>query len=142
MYLVDTTSSRASTPGHAGRGDLVAWIRRNGAHLWLSVINLTEIEAGNIKLRRDGQGARADETRPAPAIEADFGDVSWRSTAVALEIARFAEAARPAVVEWKDLIIAATAGCTASGAHQQVAPFGPICVRRWNRSPLPPDVAP
>jgi predicted nucleic acid-binding protein len=112
VYLLDTNVvSRLDPRRHASAGDLVAWIRRNGAHLWLSVITLTEIEAGILKLRCDGQDGRADEYEALRrAIEADFGDrVLAVDTAVALTIAGLAEAARPAVIEWKDLIIAATA---------------------------------
>jgi predicted nucleic acid-binding protein len=112
VYLLDTNIvSRLDPRRHAGAGELVAWIRRNGAHLSLSVITLTELEAGILKLRRDGQARRADEYETLrQAIEADFRDrVLAVDTAVAIAIARVAEAIRPTVLEWKDLIIAATA---------------------------------
>ena len=146
MYLLDTNVvSRLDPRRHASAGDLVAAFA-NGAHLWLSVITLTEIEAGVLKLRRDGQGARADEYEALRrAIEADFGDrVLAVDTAVALAIARLAEAARPAVVEWKDLIIAATAwvhGLTVlTNNLRHFEPTGVPALDPLAR--LPPDVAP
>ena len=121
MYLLDTNVvSRLDPRRHGSARDLVAWIRRNGAHLWLSVITLTEIEA-------------------------DFGDrVLAVDAAVALAIARLAEAARPAVVEWKDLIIAATArahGLTV--LTNNLRHFGPTGVPALDPlARLPPDAAP
>ena len=112
MYLLDTNIVSRLDPRRQGTArDLVAWIRRNGAYLSLSVITLTEIEAGILKLRRDGQGGRADEYQALrQAIETDFGERLLPVDAgVALAIARLSEASRPAVIEWKDLIIAATA---------------------------------
>lgn len=112
MYLLDTNIvSRLDPRRQAVARDLVTWIRRNGAYLFPSVVTLIELQAGILKLRRNGQNARADEYGGLlRAIEAGFGDrVLAVDAAVALEVARLAEAARPAVVEWKDLIIAATA---------------------------------
>jgi toxin FitB len=145
VYLLDTNIvSRLDPRRHAAARDLVAWIRRNGAHLWLSVITLAEIEAGILKLRRDGQGGRADEYEVLRrAIEADFGDhLLAVDAAVAVAIARLAEAARPAVVEWKDLIIAATArvhGLTV--LTNNLRHFGPTGVPALDPlAQLPPDV--
>jgi predicted nucleic acid-binding protein len=75
------------------------------------VITLTEIEVGILKLRRSGQAGRAGEYQALrSALETGFGDrVLPVDAAVALAIARLADAARPTVIEWKDLIIAATA---------------------------------
>jgi predicted nucleic acid-binding protein len=112
VYLLDTNIVSLLDPRrHAGAGGLVAWIRRNGAHLWLSVVTLLELEAGVLKLRREDKDKRADEYEALrSAIETDFGPrrLSF-DAAVALTAARLAEAARPAVIEWKDLVIAATA---------------------------------
>lgn len=147
MYLLDTNVvSRLDPRRHAAARDLVAWIRRNGAHLFLSVVTLTEIEAGILKLRREGRDARAGEYEALRrAIEADFGDrVLTVDAAVALSTARLAEAARPAVVEWKDLIIAATAhahGLTV--LTNNLRHFGPTGVPALDPlARLPPDVAP
>ena len=147
MYLLDTNIvSRLDPRRHGGARDLVAWIRRNGAHLWLSVITLTEVEASILKLRRDGQDGRADEYEALRrTIEADFGArVLVVDTAVALAIARLAEAARPSVVEWKDLIIAATArvhGLTV--LTNNLRHFGPTGVPALDPlARLPPDVVP
>ena len=90
MYLLDTNIvSRLDPRRHGSARDLVAWIRRSGAHLWLSVITLTEVEASILKLRRDGQDGRADEYEALRrTIEADFGArVLVVDTAVALAIA-------------------------------------------------------
>lgn len=112
MYLLDTNIVSLLDPRrHAGARELVAWIRRNGAHLSLSVVTLLEIEAGVLKLRREGKHKRADEYEALrTAIAADFADRLLSMDAnVALTAARLAETVRPAVIEWKDLVIAATA---------------------------------
>lgn len=111
-YLLDTNiislldpRRQALVPG------LVPWLRRNGARLFLSVITLTELEAGILKLRRDAKHQRAAEFETLrEAIQMDFGDrILPMDAPVALAIAHMADAARPSVVELADLIIAATA---------------------------------
>ena len=112
MYLLDTNIVSLLDPRReAYSPEVVAWIRRNGAHLWLSVVTLIELEAGSLKLRREGKDQRADAYRALrQAIEVDFGDrLLVLGGAVALRVARIAELARPVVIEFKDLIIAATA---------------------------------
>lgn len=147
VYLLDTNIvSRLDPRRHESARELVAWIRRNGAHLSLSVITLTEIEAGILKLRRDGQDKRANEYEALrSAVKADFGDrLLAVDAAVALMIARLSEAARPAVIEWKDLIIAATAkahGLTV--LTNNLRHFEPTAVPALDPLyRLPPDVAP
>lgn len=146
MYLLDTNIvSRLDPRRHGSARDLVAWIRRNGAHLSLSVITLTEIEAGILKLRREGQDRRADEYEALRrAIEADFSDrLLAVNAAVALMIARLSEVARPAVVEWKDLIIAATASAHGlTVLTNNLRHFAPTGVPTLDPlAQLPPDVA-
>jgi predicted nucleic acid-binding protein len=105
LYLLDTNIVSLLDPRrHEGAGEIPAWIRRNGARLSL-------LEAGVLKLRREGKHKRADEYGGLRrAIVEDFAErVLSFDAAVALAAARLAEAARPAVIEWKDLVIAATA---------------------------------
>jgi hypothetical protein len=112
LYLLDTNIvSRLDPRRRDTSRDLIAWIRRNGGLLSLSVVTLLEIEAGILKLRREGQGRRADEYDALRrAIERDFGERLFPIDApVALAIARLAEAIRPTVIDWRDLAIAATA---------------------------------
>lgn len=112
MYLLDTnivslldSRRQALVPG------LVPWLRRNGAHLFLSVITLTELEAGILKLRREAKDQRAAEFDTLrEAIQTDFGDrILCLDAPVAVTVAHLAEAARPHVIELADLIVAATA---------------------------------
>ena len=112
MYLLDTNIVSLLDPRRReGAGEIPAWIRRNGARLSLSAVTLMELEAGVLKLRREGKHKRADEYGGLRrAIVEDFAErVLSFDAAVALAAARLAEAARPAVIEWKDLVIAATA---------------------------------
>jgi len=112
VYLLDTniislldSRRQALVPG------LVPWLRRNGAHLFLSVITLTELEAGILKLRREAKAKRAAEFETLrEAIQTDFGDrILCLDAPVAVTVAHLAEAARPHVIELADLIVAATA---------------------------------
>jgi len=112
VYLLDTniislldSRRQALVPG------LVPWLRRNGAHLFLSVITLTELEAGILKLRREAEAERAAEFETLrEAIQTDFGDrILCLDAPVAVTVAHFSEAAWPHVIELADLIVAATA---------------------------------
>ncbi|BAQ45386.1 MULTISPECIES: type II toxin-antitoxin system VapC family toxin [Methylobacterium] len=61
MYLVDTNVVSAAAPTQAAVApDLVAWMDRNSAHLYLSVITVAEIEAGIAKSRRQGAHRKAE----------------------------------------------------------------------------------
>lgn len=112
MYLLDTNIVSLFDPRRRERAaPVIAWMRRNDRHLSLSTVTLAEIEAGILKLRRDGKIKRAGEIEALrEALLTDFGErfLSMDAT-VALAVADLAEAARPNVIEWKDLIIAATA---------------------------------
>jgi len=112
VYLLDTNiislldpRRQALVPG------LVPWPRGNGAHLFLSVITLTELEAGILKLLRDAEDTRAREFETLrEAIQTDFGDrILYLDAPVAVTVAHLAEAARSQVIELADLIVAATA---------------------------------
>ncbi|MBP0447795.1 type II toxin-antitoxin system VapC family toxin [Roseomonas sp. SSH11] len=60
MYLVDTNVLSAGAPTKAiASPDLVAWMDRNSASLFLSVITVAELEDGIAKLRRQGATQKA-----------------------------------------------------------------------------------
>lgn len=112
MYLLDTNVVSLFDPRR--REDvalLIDWMRRNDRSLYLSAITLLEIEAGILKLRREAKERRAGEIEALrEGVLADFGERLLAVDAtVALVAAHVAEAARPSVIELKDLIIAATA---------------------------------
>ena len=112
MYLLDTNIVSRLDP-RRGRETpaLVGWIGRNGAHLFLSALTFMELEAGIIKLRREGKRERADGLAAlAQAIRDDFGErVLPVDSPTAIEAAHLAEIARPTTLEDADLLIAATA---------------------------------
>jgi len=99
------------SPSSGARARLVPWPSRNGAHLFLSVISLAELEAGIWTLRRGAKDTRAAEFENSrEAIQRYFWDRILRLDApVAATVAHLAEAARPHVIELADLIVAATA---------------------------------
>lgn len=112
MYLLDTNIvSRLDPRRRSGAPELVAWLRTNGDRLFLSALTFLEMEAGILKLRRDGKAQRADGlTALAHAIRADFGGrVLAVDAAAAREAARLGEAALPMTIDTIDLLIAGTA---------------------------------
>jgi len=146
VYLLDTNIVSLLDPRReAYSPHLVEWIRRNGTRLWLSVVTLIELEAGILKLRREGKDQRADAYQALrQAIEADFSDrILVLDVAIALRVAQVAEVARPAVVEFKDLVIAASAqahGLTV--LTRNLRNFEPTRVPCLDPTlTLPPDVA-
>ena len=61
MYLVDTNVLSAGAPTKAvAAPDLVAWMDRNSAGLYLSVITVAEVEDGIAKSRRLGAQRKAE----------------------------------------------------------------------------------
>lgn len=60
MYLADTDVVSAGAPTKATVGALVAWMGQNSAYLYMSVVSVTEIEAGIAKLSREGATRKAD----------------------------------------------------------------------------------
>lgn len=95
---------------HEHAQTLVEWMERNGASLFLSVMTITELDAGVLKLRRESKTERADQIAAlVTAVLTDFGD---RVLAIDLEtarhVARLAEATYRQPVSLPDLIIAAT----------------------------------
>ena len=75
MYLLDTNIvSMLDARRHVHAPALIDWLERNGASLFLSVMTITEMDAGVLKLRREGKPERADEIADLlAAILADFG---------------------------------------------------------------------
>ena len=112
MYLLDTNIVSLFDPRRrAEAGPLLDWLRRHDRLIFLSVVTLTEIEAGYLKLLRDGKTARAAQIAALrDGLLADYSDrLLPIDRSVALTVARLAEAARPITLELADLQIAATA---------------------------------
>src|SRR5262245_12993789 len=112
MYLLDTNIvAMLDSRRHAVAPNVTAWLQRNGASLFVSVMTITEMEAGVLKLRREKKFERADEIdRLVTAILSEFAD---RVLTVDLETARhvasLGELTYRQPVSLPDLIIAATA---------------------------------
>lgn len=112
MYLLDTNIvSQLDPRRHAQVPELMEWLERNGASLFLSVMTIAELDAGILKLRRESKNERADELAGLVAgILADFGDrVLPVDTETARHVARLGELTHQQPVALADLIIAATA---------------------------------
>jgi predicted nucleic acid-binding protein len=112
MYLLDTNIvSQLDPRRHARAPELIEWLERNGASLFLSVMTIAEMDAGILKLRRERKNERADELAGFLAgILADFGDrVQPVDTETARHVARLGELTHQQPVALADLIIAATA---------------------------------
>jgi len=112
MYLLDTNVVSMLDPRrHAHAPGLIDWLERNGASLFLSVMTITEMVTGVLKLRREGKIGRADEIASlVNAILTDFGDrILAMDIETARHVARLGAAAYQQPVAMPDLIIAATA---------------------------------
>jgi toxin FitB len=112
VYLLDTNIVSLFDPRREREaGPALKWMREHDPLLFLSAITMTEIEAGILKLRREHKNARAGQLAVLrDSLIADFRErLLPLDVAVALAVARFAEVARPMVIERTDLIIAATA---------------------------------
>jgi toxin FitB len=112
MYLLDTNIVSMLDPRrHAHAPALIDWLDRNGASLFLSVMTIAEIDAGILKLRREGKLERADELAGlVSTILTEFGDrVLSVDTETARHIARLSEHVYRQPVSLPDIIIAATA---------------------------------
>jgi toxin FitB len=112
MYLIDTNVVSMLDPRrHAHAPELIEWLERNGASLFLSVMTITEMDAGILKLRRESKPERADEIAAlVAAILADFGDrVLGVDVETARHVARLGSETYQQPVALPDLIIAATA---------------------------------
>lgn len=112
MYLLDTNIvSMLDVRRHVHAPALAEWLQRNGARLFLSVMTITELDAGVLKLRRERKAKRADEIAVLVSeIVADFGQrVLPIDLETARQVARLGGAALRPPVALPDLIIAATA---------------------------------
>lgn len=112
LYLLDTNIVSILDPRrHGHTPDLIAWLRRNGPSLFLSVITITELDTGVLKLRREGKIVRADEIAGlVTAILTDFADrVLTIDLETARHVARLGAAIYQQPVALPDLIVAATA---------------------------------
>lgn len=112
MYLLDTNIISMLDPRRRVHApELVAWLERNGAGLFLSVMTITEMDAGALKLRREGKIERADAVlRLVTGILTGFQDrVLAMDIEVARHVARLGESTHQQPVALPDLIIAATA---------------------------------
>jgi predicted nucleic acid-binding protein len=112
VYLLDTNIVSLFDPRRANEAaPFLEWMRLHDRLLFLSTITLTEIEAGILKLMREGKGRRANQlVTLRDGLIADFKErLLPLDVDVALTLASIAEAVRPKVIERIDLIIAATA---------------------------------
>lgn len=112
MYLLDTNIVSLFAPRRRTEAaPVIDWLRRNDERLFLATMTIAEIEAGILKLVREGKTPRARQLAELrDALIADFGDrILPVSVEVALLVPRLADAARPLTIELADLIIAATA---------------------------------
>lgn len=145
MYLLDTNIVSMLDPRrHARAPDLIDWLERNGASLSLSVMTIAEMDAGVLKLRREGKAARADDIAALiTAILTDFSDrVLPMDIETARHVARLGEATYRQPVELPELIIAATAvrhGLVLLSSN--LADMGRLGIAVHNPlAELPPDV--
>jgi predicted nucleic acid-binding protein len=112
VYLLDTNTVSLLDPRRREHAPaLVEWMERNGASLFLSVMTITELDAGVLKLRRERKAERAAEIAGlVTAILTDFGDrILTIDIETARHVARLAAASYQQPVALPDLIIAATA---------------------------------
>ena len=112
MYLLDTNIvSLLDRRRQARVPELVAWLRKNGGFLFLSVISLAEMETGVLKLRREDKHAKADELdHLIGEIEVDFADrIIPVTSLIARRLAHIGARIFPRTIGWPDLVIAATA---------------------------------
>ncbi len=114
MYLVDTNVLSAGEPTKAvASPDLVAWLDRNSAGLYLSVITIAEVEDGIAKSRRLGVPRKAE--RLSEWLETLLHLYGSRVLPIDLETARRVGAladrarSRGLALGFADLAIAATA---------------------------------
>ena len=112
MYLLDTNIVSVLDPARRTKSPaLVDWLERNGGGVFLSAITIAEMEAGVLKLRRQGKMRRArDIAALIKAIATDFSDrVLSLDFETARIMAQLSEATQRNTVALPDIMIAATA---------------------------------
>jgi hypothetical protein len=112
MYLLDTTIvSLFDIRRKEQAAAVIDWIRSHDASIHISVMSLMEIEAGILRLLREGKSQRAEDIiELRDGLSTGYTDRLLPVTAdVALTVARLGNEVRPMVIEQTDLIIAATA---------------------------------
>ena len=112
MYLLDTNIVSMLNPARRAKSPiLVDWLERNGAGLFLSVITIAELDAGVLKLQRQGKVRRAHEI--STLVKAIVTDFSERVLPLDIEAARImaqlSELTHRNTVGLPDIMIAATA---------------------------------
>jgi predicted nucleic acid-binding protein len=111
-YLLDTNIISMLDPRRRVHApELIDWLDRNGGSLALSVMTVAEIDAGILKLRREGKDQRADGLESLlTSIIADFADrVLPVDVDTARHIARLGERVHSQPISLPDIVIAATA---------------------------------
>ena len=112
MYLLDTNIVSVHDPRRSRANPALAdWLDRNSARLHLSVMSITELDAGALKLRRQGNLLRANAIEvTVDRILSNYGDrILSMDVATARVVARLSESVYKKPVETPDLIVAATA---------------------------------
>ena len=112
MYLLDTNIVSMLDPRRQAQAPaLIEWLDRNGAALFLSVMTIAEMDAGILKLRREGKTERAEELAGlVSAILTEFGErVLPVDAETARQMAQLGEQVHRQPVSLPDVIIAATA---------------------------------
>ena len=112
MYLLDKNVVSMLDPRrHQKEPALISWLDRNGASVFLSVMTITEMDAGVLKLRRDGKTERADQI--AGLVSSILTEFAGRLLAIDIDtarhVARLGAETYQKQVPLPDLIIAATA---------------------------------
>jgi len=59
LYLVDTNIISITAPSRPAQASVAAWLEKNTASLFISVITIAEIEDGIAKARREGASRKA-----------------------------------------------------------------------------------
>ena len=90
MYLVDTNVVSAGAPRRTGAAELVRWMDKHSASLYLSVVTVAEIEDGIAKAHREKARSKAAEF--ATWLEALLHLYASRILAFDLSAARIAGA--------------------------------------------------
>jgi hypothetical protein len=111
-YLIDTDIVSMLDPRRQAHARaLVDWIDRNGSRIFLSVMTIVELDAGVLKLRREGKTQRAHELAIlVSTILTNFADrVLAMDVETGRHLARLGERTHRQPIALPDLIIAATA---------------------------------